>query len=132
MKRTRVAEFVARLTCWRYRYADLRNQPCYIFSEEIDIEEAKRRYPNAVMQWPAPPPGAIGRRVGYTVYAPLEVEVDPMAKKDKVDTLVDWVNDMYIAAEIVDLKKRKKKRGKLPKRDEMALQAFKYLKKMRG
>ena len=24
-----------------------------------------------------PPPGAIGRRVGYTVYAPLEVEVDP-------------------------------------------------------
>ena len=46
MKRTRVAEFVARLTCWRwrYRYADLRNQPCYIFSEEIDIEEAKRRY----------------------------------------------------------------------------------------
>ena len=55
-----------------------------------------------------------------------------MAKKDKLDTLVDWVNDMYIAAEIVDLKKRKKKRGKLPKRDEMALQAFKYLKKMRG
>ncbi len=55
-----------------------------------------------------------------------------MAKKDKLYTLVDVVNDMYIAAENADLKKRKKKRCKLPKRDEMALQAFKYLKKMRG
>ncbi len=95
MKRTRVAEFVARLTCWRYRYADLRNQPCYIFSEEIDIEEAKRRYPNAVMQWPAPPPGAIGRRVGYTVYAPLEVEVDPMAIEVRKPPFAWWRTNYF-------------------------------------
>jgi len=55
-----------------------------------------------------------------------------MAKKDKLDTLVDVVTDMYIAAEIAYLKEKKKKRGKLSKRDDMALQAFKYTKKMRG
>jgi hypothetical protein len=79
LKRTRVRQYVERLTGWHYADgAWIRQQPWVSFSQEIDIEELKRRYPDLPqydIRMPPMPPGAIGQKL--CIYAPLEMEVDP-------------------------------------------------------
>ena len=85
MKRTRVRQFVERLTAWHDPYWDLRRQPFITFEREIDFEEIRRMYPLPdlipLSEFPPLPPGAVDRRIKYTVYSPLEVEVDPWPKR---------------------------------------------------
>jgi hypothetical protein len=71
MKTTRSFEFLWRLTKWRELYFDLRRQPLIAFVEEISVGEAQRRFGHLA------PANAVGVKIGYTVYAPLEAEVDP-------------------------------------------------------
>ena len=74
-KRTRVRQFVERLTGWHDPYPDLRNQPFIVMDYEISVEEAR-----AMFGFEAHP-DAIGVIVGHTVYAPIEVEVDPWPRR---------------------------------------------------
>jgi hypothetical protein len=67
MKRTRVGQFVERLTAWRAIYWDLRDQPILALEYEISVEEARRRWPDPKVKW--------------EVHSPLEVEVDPWPEK---------------------------------------------------
>jgi len=74
-ERTRVRQFVERLTRWRDPWPDLRRQPFILFEQEITVEEARRLYGFLAH------PEAFGVKVGYTVHSPLEVEVDPWPKR---------------------------------------------------
>ncbi|MGA7885247.1 MAG: hypothetical protein WCA44_05845 [Acidobacteriaceae bacterium] len=74
MNRSRVRQYVERVTAWRRRMEGLRNQPIIMIEREISVEEAKRLYNFDAH------PDAIAVGVGYTVYEPLEVEVDPWPK----------------------------------------------------
>jgi hypothetical protein len=78
MKTTRSYEFLCHLTAWRelsswrpYEYAELSRQPIYSLVEELTMEEAQRRFARVDLLT------SVGLKVGCTVYAPLEVEVDP-------------------------------------------------------
>lgn len=73
MKRTRVRQFVRRLTGWHSLHEDIRNQPWIVFTREMSIEDAKRIFGFQ------PPEDAIGCKIGYTVYGPMEVTVSPQA-----------------------------------------------------
>ena len=53
------------------RWSSFRRQPFICFSEEITIEEAKRRWGYLA------PSGAIGVKVGYSVHQPMEILVRP-------------------------------------------------------
>jgi hypothetical protein len=70
----KVAVLNERLTAWRDLCLDFRNQPFIIIEREISIEDAKRMYGFDAH------PGAVSVQVGYTVHAPIEVEVDPWPK----------------------------------------------------
>ena len=100
MKRTRVRQYVERLTGWHYADgAWIRQQPFICFSQEIDIEELKRRYPDLPqydIRTPPMPPGAIGQKL--CIYAPLEVEVDPAEEvkkpsKAEIEEFTDQYSD---------------------------------------
>ena len=71
MKRARSWQYLWRLTKWRDLYLDLARQPWIEFFEEITVEEAKRWYGYQA------PENSIGVKIGYEVYAPMEVEVEP-------------------------------------------------------
>jgi hypothetical protein len=78
MKHTRSRQFLERLTGWHIPCPDLRNQPFIRFSQEVDIEELRRRYPDLPqyeIRMPPMPPGAIGQKL--CIYAPMEMEIDP-------------------------------------------------------
>lgn len=53
------------------KWGDFSRQPWISFTEEISIEEAKRRFGHVA------PENAIACKIGYSVVPPLEVEVDP-------------------------------------------------------
>lgn len=53
------------------KWGSFRRQPWISFTEEISVEEAKRRFGFVAH------PNAIGVNVGYSTYAPMEVTVDP-------------------------------------------------------
>ena len=85
MKRTRVGQFVERLTAGEYRFPcrELARQPIIVMDYEIDIDELRRKCPGVALNascLPAPPP-EVAQRIGWTVYPPLEVEVDPWPEK---------------------------------------------------
>lgn len=77
MKRTRVAEFVYRLTAWRqFSYP----QPFVTFEREVSIDEARRLFPGGLLDAQRAKYSAIDlskRTSVVNVYAPLEVVVDP-------------------------------------------------------
>lgn len=80
MKRTRSLQYLERLQAWMYRIGQgLRNQPVIALYDELRIDEIERRYPGLLNgQWPLSPAELLdNKKVGYTVYAPIEVEVDP-------------------------------------------------------
>lgn len=53
------------------RWGSFRRQPWIMIEQEISIEEAKRRFGFLAH------PDAIGVRIGYSTFAPIEVVVDP-------------------------------------------------------
>ena len=69
MKRTRSAELLWRLTKWRELYLDLARQPWITLEREVDIETAKALFGLARLST------CMISRV--TIYAPMEVEVEP-------------------------------------------------------
>ena len=72
MKHTRSAQYLWRLTKWRALYEGLRNMPIYCFEWEISIDDAKRIFGFTAH------PAATAVAIGYTVYSPIEIEVDPL------------------------------------------------------
>lgn len=66
MKRTRVRQFVERLTAWRNRYGDLRHQPFMMTTQEISIEDFRSCYPRS---------GVLEER--SVIYRPLEIDIGP-------------------------------------------------------
>lgn len=77
MKRSRSRQYLERLTRWYDPWRDLRHQSVFAFEREISIEDAKRLYGFVAH------PDAVGVTVGYSVHAPLEIEVDPWPKTGK-------------------------------------------------
>lgn len=76
MKRTRSRQYLERLTRWYDPWRDLRKQPWISWEREISVEEARAMYPNLFDGRPM-------KRIGYSVHAPLEIEVDPWPKTGK-------------------------------------------------
>jgi len=75
LKRTRVRQYVERLTGWRRAWEGLRNQAFIMLDYEISIEDARRMFPTAERLW-------YNRgKTAVEVYAPLEVEVYPWPMK---------------------------------------------------